>query len=122
MYCNEFYITKKNPIPAGASIATNYKEFRNSILERLSDINLQIRSVVRTLETETAILKKNADILTERDKKTIHNYIIKLRLDLEGLIPIRDDLMKLSANEKAMFKLYQKMSIIIRRHKAHCVS
>jgi len=109
MYCNEFYITNKNPFPAGASIATNYKEFRNSILERLSDVNLQIRSVVRTLETETAILKKSAANLTERDKKTIHNYIIKLRLDLEGLIPIQEDLKKLSANEKTMFKLYQKM-------------
>jgi hypothetical protein len=124
MFCNEssqFYVTKKNriycfnknSIPVEAIITNNYKEFRHIILERLSDITLQIRSIMRTLETETAIVRKNAANLTERDIKTIHHYINKLHLDLEGLIPIQEDLRKLQENENVMAKLFAKRRVFV---------
>jgi hypothetical protein len=94
-----------NSIPSAARVTTSYREFCRLITEKLVDTQYCIRSLSTKIEKEYHILN-NAKTLSQRDKRTIQNYVHKMETDIKDLIQIRDELLKLKNNEAAMQRTF----------------
>ena len=99
-------------IPSEAFVTKNYREFCRMIGERLVDIKHKIRYLVEKVECERNILRTKSTELTERDKKNIRDYIIRLEQDIEKWIKVRNRLHKLANSENRLMKVFTNRKIV----------
>jgi len=99
-------------IPSEAVVTKNFREFCRMIAARLIDIKTKIRYLCEKVECECNILRTKSDELTERDKKTIRDYINKVELDIAKWTKIRNRLHKLATSENRMMKVFMNRHIL----------
>jgi hypothetical protein len=105
---NVIYSFNKKSIPISAMFTKNYREFREILIEYLTEVKFQINTLVNKFELENNILKTQPD-MQERNKVEIRNYITKLNVEIEWLMQLRDELQTLKDNEKLMKKIFHKI-------------
>jgi len=96
-------------LPSEAIITKNYREFCRMIKDHFIDIKHKIRYLCEKVDFERNILRTKSTELTERDKKTIFEYIKRIELDIAKWIKIRNRLYKLANSEKRLLKVFNNL-------------
>lgn len=96
----------QSALPSEAIMTKNYREFCRMIKDHLIDIKHKVRYLCEKVDAERNILRTKSAELTERDKKTIHDYINRIELDINKWTKIRNRLHKLANSEKRMMRIF----------------
>jgi len=82
------------------------------IKDRFFDINRKVQLLNEKVDFDRNTLKTKSTELTERDKKIIQDYIIRLDLQIEQWTKVRNRLHRLASSEKRMMKVFTNRQII----------